>query len=94
MLLCAMAQAQHLPLYSSSYNFTRELYRIKQKLPKALKHDLGQGSCESALKILKYIVLANTVKEKGLYISRLLLETEVQWVLMRLMFDLRGITDG
>ena len=89
-----MAHVQHLPLYSSIYRFIRELYRIKLKLPKIIKHDLGQEVFQSSLKLIKCVVLANNAQEKGLHISRLLLESEVQWVLIRLLFDLRGISEG
>ena len=89
-----MARAQHLPLYSLAYTFTREIYRIKLKLPNTMKHDLGQQMFESTIKILKCVVIANKSQEKANHISNLLLETEVQWVLLRLLFDLRGISDG
>lgn len=89
-----VARTQHLPLYSASYVFVREIYRIRIKLPKTLKHDLGRELFESALKILKCVVLANRSHDKSRYISRLLLEIEVQWAFLRLLFDLRGITEG
>jgi hypothetical protein len=89
-----MARVQHLPLYLSSYQFSKEIYRLKLKLPKTLKHDLGQEAFSSVLKILKCVVLANKAQDKSRHISRLLLETEVQWVFLRLLFDLRGITEG
>lgn len=89
-----MARAQHLPLYLSAYQFSKAIYRIKLKLPKVLKHDLGQEAFSSALKILKCIVLANRAQDKSRHLSRLLLESEVQWVLLRLLFDLKGITEG
>lgn len=67
---------------------------MKLKLPKALKYDLGQETFGSALKILKCIVLANRAQDKSKHTLRLLLETEVQWAFMRLLFDLQGITEG
>ena len=89
-----MSQTQNLPLYSLSYAYAKELYRIKLKLPKALKYDLGPEVFGSALKILKCIVLANRAQEKTHHLSRLILEIEVQWVMTRLLFDLRGISEG
>jgi hypothetical protein len=89
-----MTQLKNLPLYSSSYTYTKEIYCIKLKLPKSLKHDLGQEVFGSTLKILRCIVLANRAQEKTPHLSRLLLETEVQWAMIRLLFDLRGITEG
>jgi len=89
-----MSRTQHLPLYSSIYVFTREIYRVKLKLPKVLKHDLGQEVFRSAIKLLKCVVLANRAREKERHISRLLLEVEVQWTFLRLLFELRGISEG
>ena len=89
-----MITSQHPPIYTASYAFVREVYRIKIKLPRALKYDLGQEEFSSALKILKCIVLTNRSQDKSRHISRLLLEVEVQWTFLRLLFDLRGITEG
>jgi hypothetical protein len=90
----SVARAQHLPLYSAAYLLVREIYRLRIKLPKALKHDLGQEVFQSALKILKCVVLANRAHDKSRHISRLLLEVEVHWALLRLLFDFKGITEG
>lgn len=89
-----MARTRHLPLYSATYNFTKEIYRIKIKLPKALKYDLGQEAFTSSIKMLKCVVMANASKEKTQMLFRILIEVDVQWALLRLLFDLRGITDG
>jgi hypothetical protein len=89
-----MARTRHLPLYGASYSFTKDIYRLKLKLSKTLRHDLGQEACLTSIKILKCIVMANTAKEKTQHLSRLLLEIEVMWVLLRLLFDLRGISEG
>ena len=80
-----MAQSRHLPLYAAAYAFTKEIYRLKTKLPKALKHELGQEAFHSAIKTLKCIVVANRAKDKTLHIERLQLEIEVLWVLLRLI---------
>ncbi len=89
-----MARAQHLPLYSAAFVFVREIYKIRVKLPKLLKHDLGQEIFQSALKILKCVVLANRARDKDRHITRLLLETEVQWAMLRLLYDLKGVSEG
>ena len=36
-----MAQAQHLPIYSAAYNYVKEMYRLKLKLPKVLNAKIG-----------------------------------------------------
>ena len=47
-----MARTRHLPLYAAIYAFCRETYRLKVKLPKTLKHDLGQEAFGSSIKML------------------------------------------
>ncbi len=89
-----MARTRHLPLYVAIYAFCRETYRLKVKLPKALKYDLGQETFQSAIKMLKCVVVANASKEKTPPLGRLLIEIDVQWALLRLLFDLRGISEG
>ena len=63
-------------------------------MPKALKHDLGQETFQSAIRMLKWVVIANASKEKAPPLGRLLIEIDVQWALLRLLFDLGGITEG
>ena len=93
-LRCKMARTQHLPLYVSTYVFVREIYRIRIKLPKILKFDLGQEAFQSSIKIIKCVVLANQARDKEPHINRLLLEIEVQWLMLRLLYDLKGISEG
>ena len=59
-----MTQAQHIPLYSLTYIYAKDIYRVKLKLPKSIKHDLGQEIFGSTLKILKCLVLANRATDK------------------------------
>jgi hypothetical protein len=89
-----MARYEHLDVYRDMYKFTRELYRLKSKLPRTVKHDLGKYMCQSALKSLRGIVVANgsAYKEKTLQI--VLIELETQWVFLRLMYDMRAISKG
>jgi hypothetical protein len=89
-----MARARHLPLYAATYAFAKDVYRIKIKLPKALKFDLGQETFSSAIKMLKCVVVANASIEKTQMLSRLLIQIDVHWALLRLLFDLRGISEG
>jgi hypothetical protein len=63
-----MAHSRHLPLYAAAYAFTKEMYRLKTKLPKALKYELGQEAFHSAVKTLKCIVIANRAKDKAAHI--------------------------
>jgi hypothetical protein len=89
-----MARTRHLPLYAAIYGFSKETYRLKVKLPKVLKYELGQETFSSAIKMLKCVVIANASREKTPHLARLLVEIDVQWALLRLLFDLRGISEG
>ena len=89
-----MARTEHLPLYQSIFVYTKELYRLRAGFPKTIKHDLGQEICESSIKLLKCVVLANASAQKDPFLSRLVLEIEVQWVLLRLLYELRAVSAG
>ncbi|MFN7685328.1 MAG: four helix bundle protein [Oligoflexia bacterium] len=87
-------KTRELPIYGAVYRYAREIFAIKIKLPKSLKHDLGQETFSSAIRILKHIALANRAHDKTPHIEEALLEIEAQWALTRLIFDLRGISTG
>jgi hypothetical protein len=89
-----MARTQHLPLYQSVFIYTREVYRLRAGFPKSLKHDLGQEVCSSSIKMLKCVVTANGAVKKAVFLNRLVLEIEVQWVLLRLLFELKALSPG
>lgn len=40
------------------------------------------------------MVLANRAKEKERHLARLLLEIEVEWAMLRLLYELKGISSG
>ena len=89
-----MARTQHLPLYQSVFIYTRVIYRVRMGFPKSLKHDLGQEACESSIKLLKCVVMANGAPKKDRFLNRLLLEIEVQWALLRLLYELKAVSAG
>lgn len=89
-----MARYQHLPLYQGCYALSREVYRLKVKLPRCLKHDLGSMVFSSALRSVRLVIFANGAKRKQQAIQELLLEIELMWTLSRLLLDLNGISKG
>ena len=89
-----MARTQHLPRYQSVFVYIREVYRVRAGYSKSIKHDLGQVVCQSSIKLLKCVVAANGAIKKDLYLNRLLLEVEVQWVLLRLLYELKAVSTG
>ena len=89
-----MARYQHLPLYQLTFALVREIYRLKLKLPNALKHDLGSMLFASSLRCIRCVVLANGSEKKSRYLQEYLLEIEMLWTLSRLLYDLRGISKG
>lgn len=89
-----MARYQHLDIYKDTYRFVLELFRLKQKMAKNFKYDLGESSSKSALRVLRGIVLANGVKDKKKILQSVSLEIETLWVYLRLMLDLQAISRG
>ena len=89
-----MARYQHLPVYQSVYVLCLQSYRIKLKLPKSFKHDLGQAFCGQSIRLLKIIALANQHKNKFKMLEHAAIEHEGLWVITRLLFDLKCISNG
>jgi hypothetical protein len=89
-----MARYQHLPIYKDAYVFTREFYKIKLKLPKHLKYDLGSQVFESCMRIQKSIVVANGSEKKMPVVRQVSLECETISTFLRLLYEFQGISHG
>ena len=89
-----MARYQHLPVYQALYALSVHSYRLKIKLPKTLKHDLGEIYFEAVVKCLRGVILANGSVNKIRPLQQVLLEFETLWVYSRLLLELRGISAG
>ncbi len=89
-----MARYKHLEIYQQGYRLSKEIYRVKKKLPKATKYDLGEMAMSSSIKILRGIIVANGSKDKLKFIQIVSLEIEVMWIYLRLLFDFEGISHG
>lgn len=91
---CAIARNNHLEIYQEAYRFCREAFKLKQKMPKLLKYDLGEKIGTSALTVIRAIVIANGSKDKTKALTTMALEIDVLWVYLRLAHDLKGISRG
>jgi|GEM_PF-1448470 len=89
-----MAKHQELPVYKALYIYVRELYKLKTELPKSLKHDAGHQVFQSALRCLRFVVIANGSNKKTPILRELWLEIDFQWTGLRLIYDLRGMSQG
>ena len=89
-----MARFEHLPIYKSCYILTREIYRVTLKLPRDLKHTLGPLTFESTLRCLRGVVVANGSRNKSKVLQEISLEAEVIWTHLRLLYDMKGISQG
>ncbi len=70
------------------------IYQTKIKLPNYLKYDLGKMAFESAFKFTKGVVITNGSENKIKFLNLILLEIDVIWQYLRLMFDLKAISKG
>lgn len=89
-----MSRFQHLPLFQKCYAFAKEVYQLKLKLPKNLKHELGTDLFKSALQSTKLVIMANGSENKERALKELSLEVQVIWVWLRLLVDLKAISTG
>lgn len=89
-----MARFKHLEVYNQAYKLNREVFRIKQKLPKTLKYDLGEFVFRSSIRAIRGIVIANGSQEKTKVLKQIALEIELLWLYLRMLFDFQGISRG
>ena len=89
-----MGKHQDLPIYKDLYAYVREIYKLKAKLPRTLKHDFGQQLFDSSIRCLRFVVITNGSLGKDKILRELLLELDFQWTGLRLLFELRGISSG
>src|SRR3989338_5609458 len=89
-----MARYQHLSVYQSLYALSLHVYRLKLKLPKFLKHDLGEVFFETTIRLLRGVVLANGSVYKVRPLEQVLLKFETLWVYSRILFDLKAVSTG
>ena len=89
-----MARYQHLSVYQALYSLCLQIYKLKLKLPKTLKHDLGQTFFEGSVRCLRGVILANGSVSKIRPLQQVLLEFETLWVYSRVLFDLKAISAG
>ena len=69
-----------LEIYNVAYVLVREMHRVRIKMPKALKHDIGQEMMNAGFKVIRDIVVASrTTGDKSEAIREFLTEGEVLW---------------
>ncbi len=89
-----MARFDHLSVYHDMYRFIKEFYRVKTKLPRYVKNDLGQMVSLSSLRCIKGIIVANGSLLKTKPLTEIIVEIEAIWTFLRLLYDLKGISRG
>lgn len=90
-----MTKTNELEIYKTAYVLTREMHRIRIKMPKALKYDIGQEMMQSGLSVIRGIILASRAgEEKVKSIRDFLTEVEVLWTYLRLAYDFGAMSQG
>ena len=89
-----MSRFQHLPVFQQCYAHSKEIYRLKIQLPKAIKHDLGSEVFQSSIRCVKLVILANRLQIKEPALKEVLLEVDLQWVYLRMLHDLQVVSSG
>ena len=72
-----MARHDHLDIYKSSYVFIRELMKMRHKMPKTLKYDLGEKCLDSGFNCIRKIIEANSQVDKKQTLKELSTEIDV-----------------
>ena len=89
-----MSEPSSLPIYKEAYLLSREVFKIKMGLAKDLKHTLGEKMFNTSLQCIEHIILSSDETDKAHHLNRLSIETELMWTWLRLLYDMRGISQG
>ncbi len=82
-----MAQTDHLPIFKQAYDLCLYLDQIVRTFPRYHKYALGADLRESARRVLRLVVRANTRRDKTATLLELRETVEELKVLLRLAFD-------
>jgi hypothetical protein len=63
-------------------------------LPKALRYGLGAMLFQSTLRCIRGIVYANGSQNKSRPLQEVVLEIELIWTYLRMIYDFKGISQG
>ena len=89
-----MNKVAELEIYQTAYVLSREIYKIQQKMPKALKFSLGSKLLDSIMIVIRSIVIASSRKDKVLPLEDMTSEIEVLWTWLRMGYDLKPPLSG
>jgi hypothetical protein len=89
-----MAKPSYLPIYKEAYLLSREVYRLKAGLRKDLKFTLGEKIFETSITCIEEVILANQANDKAQHLKNLLMQIELMWTWLRLLYDTKGFSKG
>ena len=85
-----MAQAEHLPIYKASYDLCLYLEQVVRNFSRYHKYTLGADLRDSALRVLKLVVRANSRRDKIAVLLDVREEVEQLKVVLRLCQDVKA----
>lgn len=85
-----MAQAEHLPIYKSAYDLCLYFEQVVRNFSRYHKYSIGADLRDSARKVLKLVVRANSRRDKEQTLLELREELEELKVLLRLCHDAKA----
>lgn len=85
-----MAQAEHLPIYKSAYDFCLYAEQVVRNFSRYHKYSIGTDLRDGARRVLKLIVRANSRHDKVPVLLQIREEVEELKVLLRLCHDVKA----
>jgi predicted nucleotidyltransferase len=85
-----------LEIYRSAYRLAKEMQKIRSKMPRSVKHDLGQQAFSSCLNVLREIAKArrNSDEKKIQALLNIEIEAELMWTWLRLLWEFNAIKES
>lgn len=82
-----MARYSHLPIYRLCYAHARDMQLLLSKLPKTLKHPIGEKLLSKAMDCIDAIIRANNAEEKLSHMAQAGFMIESSWTPLRILYD-------
>jgi hypothetical protein len=89
-----VGRVAELEIYKTTYVLLREMTRIREKMPRTLKYEVGAEMMKSGIAVVRHISRAARKESKFDELFELMTECELLWTWVRLAHEWRGMSLG
>lgn len=86
-----MARYEHLPIFQKTYDLLLRIYKEVHNFPKEYKYSIGEKLQKSCLKILDWIIVANSERDKSISLKKANQQIDKLRIYVRICYSLNII---